>query len=593
MDQTWFEMPEIRRRTYSGATWVPIYAIGVGGSSGDPGHLGYKEEFFGLGSLAVPIAAKPATEKLGWSDVGISHNASGWVQNGVYTPANIYSHYGGAVDGEFIVLNQGFDSGEQHEWHLSQDLVITLGLKREGDVWVRPNEGYIEVARLSRTLEGAPKLLEIRSAHLRDYLCARGMALYLTSYRSRTEITSSDEHIKWEKGFSAETTGMDSWEGRVIAIHEGGMRYGEQVAILHMSRTDVDPDEDAPTMDLPSDDSVVMKKTTRKFEGKKLFQTTGQFWRNEWIEPSQDSPIVRGDKVAPTVFFITSPAGSKESRDTLVGGEGRWLWFRPEVISALLRWRGSSLSWYTKDTGNVSCSPGSGAHFGVNSLGLVNVYAKDIGLLPDWQQQIWAGHNVSPEGKVSPELLASQVKATPANTQAPETYLPLGLELLNKLSLKRLSISIIRPHEQTTKLLQNIHRFRATDNAGLFALAKDVARVTAESFDIGALQSVAKPPKDVKLGSLKSLQLVLATLISENEAKRMMGPLFGVYDLRGADAHLPGEDTGKAFELLGINRELPVVMQGYQLLSECVSCIYSICGVLRDMEKTKDPNQPS
>jgi len=593
MDQNWFEMPEIRRRTFERATWIPVMAVGVGEKQGRYGYLGFQEEFFGIGSVAVPVTAKSETEKLGWSDIGINHNASGWVQDGVYRPANLFSNYRGGADGEFVVLNQGFDSGEQHEWHLSQDLVVTLGLKREADVWVRPREGYIEVAKLTRTTDGAPKLLEIRSAHLRDYLCARGMALYLTSYRSRTEISAGASHVKWKKGFDAQKTEMDMWEGHVTAIHEGGMRYGEQVAVFHMSRTDIDPEDDAPSMEFPSDENVATKKSVRKFEGKKLYRIIGELWRNEWINPASASPIVRGDEVAPTVFFITSPDGAKESRETLVDGDGRWLWFRPEVVEDLLRWRGSSLSWYTRDTGNVTCSPGCGVHFGVNSLGFVNVFAKDIGQLPDWQQQIWAGHNISPEGKVSQELLAAQVKATPAQTQAPEAFLSSGLEMLSELSLRKFGVSFIRTHEKTPELLRNIHRFRATNRSGLYALAKDVARVTADSLDVSALKSVAKPPKGENWGSLKSLQNVIAAQIPEDKARAMMSPLFGVYDLRLADAHLPSEDVEKALEHLRIDTKLPGVVQGCQLLSACVSCVYGICTLLDSMPAKQIPKQAS
>jgi len=76
----------------------------------------------------------------------------------------------------------------------------------------------------------------------------------------------------------------------------------------------------------------------------------------------------------------------------------------------------------------VGCSPDYTVHFGINSLGLLNVYAKDIGLLPEWQQRIWAGYNVGPDGKVSKELLASQIDAEPADTQAPEAFLGGGFK---------------------------------------------------------------------------------------------------------------------------------------------------------------------
>jgi hypothetical protein len=55
-------------------------------------------------------------------------------------------------------------------------------------------------------------------------------------------------------------------------------------------------------------------------------------------------------------------------------------------------------------------------------LGLITVYAKDLAYLPEWQQQIWAGFNISPEGGISKELYASQVKAVAPRTLAPKIF---------------------------------------------------------------------------------------------------------------------------------------------------------------------------
>ena len=90
----------------------------------------------------------------------------------------------------------------------------------------------------------------------------------------------------------------------------------------------------------------------------------------------------------------------------------------------------------------------------------MNVYAKDVGLLPDWQQQIWAGYNITPEGGVSTELRASQVRARPADTQAPEEFLLRAIEEVNKLSLAKLGIKIFRDHEAIPDLITKTHRFR-------------------------------------------------------------------------------------------------------------------------------------
>ncbi len=38
----------------------------------------------------------------------------------------------------------------------------------------------------------------------------------------------------------------------------------------------------------------------------------------------------------------------------------------------------------------------------------------------------------------------------------------------------------------------------------------------------------------------------------------MMNPLFGIYELRLADAHLPGEDADSAFCLVGVDSTEPL-----------------------------------
>jgi hypothetical protein len=471
VEQKWFEMPEVRRRKLANAVWIPLRAIHRIEEIGDDWHAGYKSEFYGVGTLAIPTENKREAEELGWTDVGIGHQHSGRVEEDKYLPADVYQDRRGAFSGVHLVLDQRGNSAENSEWHLHQDFVITLGLKREGDSWVRPNEGYIEVAKLSKRESGYPYLLEVRASHLRDYLCARGMALYVTSYRDRVEVFEDASHIAWPENPIRAIHDNDRWEGRVLAIHEGGMLDGEKTAVFHVARTDVDPEEDVPVFGLPTDDNVTSKSWTKEHSGRKLYRVEGELWRTEWIEPASQSPIVRGDELPPSVFFITDAEGKQENRKTLVAGR-RWLWFRPEVMPALAHRRGGSLHWYTRDTGSVGCSPGYSVHFGVNTLGLINVYAKDIALLPEWQQKVWSGYNVSPEGKISEELLASQMKADPANTHAPEEFLAKGLSRLNDLAKAKLGITIIRQHDQIPDLIAHAHRFRATDKEGLFALSR-------------------------------------------------------------------------------------------------------------------------
>lgn len=66
------------------------------------------------------------------------------------------------------------------------------------------------------------------------------------------------------------------------------------------------------------------------------------------------------------------------------------------------------------------------------------------------------------------------------------------------------------------KLLNKLHRFRATSKEGLFELAKDVARITADSFDSQSIQTIVIPSKGEKWGSLKSVEKLLTEKLKSN-----------------------------------------------------------------------------
>jgi len=570
MPQSWFEMNDIRRRKFKSSVWIPLRAIHTIREEGKRGHLGFNAEFFGAGSLAVPVELKDKACKLDWTDIGIIHEHRAWIDDGRYIPADVYGFSPGEPVGIPLVLEQSINTAEQSVWHLHQDFVIALNLMREGDHWICPNEGYTKVVRLHKHPDGRPFLLEAKAEFLLDYLCARGMGLLVTAYWNREVVVESAEHIEWAENPVHMGGDGERWEGRTREIHEGGMPFGAETAVFHFSRTDVDSRDDVPIFDFPSDDVTESKSWTFKQAKRKLISVQGEYWRDEWISPSKYSARIRGDNIPGSVFFITDAAGTRESMETLKM-ESRWLWFRVEVINTLNEYRGACLAWHTEDTGSVGCSPDYTVHFGINSIGLINVYAKDIALLPDWQQRVWAGFNVTPEGGVSEELLASQMRAQPATSTAPENLLFQALCLMDEVFLAKRGQPLFREHPYRDQVLSKIHRFRSSDEKGLFALAKDIARLTADSIDIVALQKIVSPPKGEKWGSLKSLEKVLATILTPDRARPVLTPLVGTYQLRLADAHLPGSELNESLKLAGINISSSPLIQGKTLIFNCAN----------------------
>lgn len=581
MNQSWFEMQDLRKRKLDNSVWVPLRANNAIRNTTKYGFVDYREEYVGYGSLMIPIDKKPFVEKLDWDDIGINHTHSCSFIDDKYISIDIYQNED--LEGINLVLDQNFDNNlDCNEWHLHQDLVISLELKREGDIWICPSEGYAEVAKLERNQEGSPILLQIKNQFLKDYLCARKCGLYITSYFSRDKIYENPSVLSWKESSKNVKEGRDFWECRILEIHEGGFPFGQKIAVSHVGRIDIDENEDIPDMtSFPTDENVKSDFFEKSFQGKKLYRIMSELWKYEWINPAKSSPIILGDEHPIHIYYVTDAEGTKESGNSLTKG-GKWLWFKPELISNLLSVRGSFLTWYTKDTGSISCAPNGGVHFGVNDLGLITVYAKDIGYLPAWQQQIWAGFNIAPEGGISKELHDSQVKAEPASTLAPEAFIERVINEINEEAKKQLDIRFFRGHHSVSEIIKSINRFRAIDERGLLSLAKDIARIIVDDIDIESVQKIAIPPKNTKWGSLKTIENLLAIKIPSEDAREILSPIVGVYELRHGDAHLPSSNIENSFDLIQIDRSLPYVTQGYQMIYACVDNLHVI---LRIIEK--------
>ena len=144
-----------------------------------------------------------------------------------------------------------------------------------------------------------------------------------------------------------------------------------------------------------------------------------------------------------------------------------------------------------------------------------------------------------------------------------------------------MGIEIVRRRQIADDILRRAHRFRATNQEGLYSLAKDLIRLTADSIDAKAIQTLVAPPNGVKWGSLKSLEKLLATKIEPEAAATLMSPLFGLYELRHADAHLlPEHDVEAALVKAGVDRGSPFVSQGFDLVHACVTVVCRIREVL-------------
>ncbi len=578
------EMFEILHRSLKQSVWIPLM-VKEEHETGTINAPGFVETYEGVITVAFLIEKKPAAMEVEWVDVGLHSGHRPHVEDGEFTGADCYVDHRTDAVGLRLVLEQVTTRADGLRVLIHPDLILGLGLIQNGDEWIAPEERYTVVIRVKNDTAGHPVRVEMRAEHLRDFLCARGMGLAVYSFRSRVEVSAENPAPNWPSIPYERRGDHYDWIGNVVAIDRHGMPYDHESHVMQVIRTDFDSGPDVPELAFPTPGGTASRSVTTKPTGPRFYRLSGELWRTEWLDPAERSPRVGGDPWPEDLKFISGAAGELEGDKHLIDC-GKWLWFRPEVIPALLVNRNSSIEWFTRDTGRISGGPQLGVAFGVNDLGFVNVYAKDVVLLPYWQQREWRAHNIAPEGGVSTELLETQAAGRPADTQAPEAFLQRSIDRILPLSRLVFGFELFRQHQSTNEIVRQCHRFRATSAPGLLALAKDLARLTVDAMDVKAMNrrlGSSAPP----LGSLKALERILSASFEAPKVQQICEPLFGIYELRLADAHLPRAELGPSLQKVGVDDAVPHVLQGRHLLDSCVTTLWALGQALANLAEKR------
>jgi len=566
MDQDWILQNKETRRTFSKSTWVPLRAA-VDNEKDNVKSIGYSNEFFGCGSVAFSPECREIAEKLSWSDIGLSTTIGPYAyEDGFYSTIEEYQYNDKEPIGVHLVLELPLPVIGGRQWILNPDVVVALRLMKEGENWIRPEENFVVVAREIVDEKGEQRLIEIKREFLLDYLAARNLSLRLSYYRQRVENVVSLE--------TSEYAGLDSYQeerdgGRYeLLIRDINDVFGGSWAMFRAWRTDVDEDEDAPVMGPETNENTDYESSKGQKGGYEGVRVEGEFWRDEWIDHQGASSRVRGDTDTNLPQFITETDGTRVASSELNNEDiGRWLWFHSSIVNELIGLRGFSLEWYTAETGSIKSTSGYSIHFGINSCDLITVYAYDIARLPSWEQHMWAAKNIVPDGKVSSELLDSQVKAKPASTHAVEELLFEVMSRLGNGFQQDFNVSLFTHDFNRLEAMKQISRFASKDQASLLRLAKELIRIFSDRLDVRELRKLSTHLNKEQLGSNKLLEDVLAQKVGPEKARKVFGPIAGAYDMRIGDAHPTSSKIGEALKLAGVDDNSSFLRQGEQLIS--------------------------
>jgi len=278
--------------------------------------------------------------------------------DGTYKPAEVYQYHDGLDMGIELVFEQHLGNGHPAVWHINPDMIMALRLLKEGDKWICPDDGYIDVIRQHIDDDGRVRAILIRAEYLRDYLAARVLALRIVYYRQRIATLTEAPDVSWATERLEETKPNERFVAHVFEVDEDGAPYGSSVGLFHVWRTDVHDDDDVPEFGPEADGNTDGSSSSYRRGGNTFFRVEGELWREEWIEPSERSEKVRDDKPIEQLFYTVDAAGKREGGDHLNDQDiGKYLWFDPKVVLAIANRRGGSLDWYTEETGSASAFP--------------------------------------------------------------------------------------------------------------------------------------------------------------------------------------------------------------------------------------------
>lgn len=147
-DLDWLLQSKETHRRFADATWIPLRKS-VKTQTGDVCDPHYCEEFFGPGSMAFFERFKPyAEEHFDRSDISLQQGFYPYSDQESYvTVHDFYDREGKEIIGVRLVYEYAEPVSKKCRHLINNDLIMALRLVKDGNVWRRPEEDYVDVIR--------------------------------------------------------------------------------------------------------------------------------------------------------------------------------------------------------------------------------------------------------------------------------------------------------------------------------------------------------------------------------------------------------------------------------------------------------------
>lgn len=182
--------------------------------------------------------------------------------------------------------------------------------------------------------------------------------------------------------------------------------------------------------------------------------------------------------------------------------------------------------------------------FGLNRHGHVVMWLGDIAKLPENEQYYLRSENIPSDHSLGSEFYDGQIEVKFTELAKEEELFHHRSEFLNK-SFARFGVTLGHLEAEAFDLALSFNPPVVDTPKERRHVADTLNKIYLESLDNAALDGVVKSlgVNSPGPGSLKRLQTIMETMVSNKEVAALMSPLFVLYDLRVAYSHLtPGSN---------------------------------------------------
>lgn len=558
--QSWFEMIDVKCGIYGEGEWTPLWVYEVS-HEGDMFSAPYREEIFRIRTLFAPLVNRARLFDH-WIDLD-SDGVYPCVDQGNYCKPGVYyfDSRNGEEAGEYSVFKFCTVGGETCELQINQDLVAALQLIHKDDSWIRPAEGGQIAIRLGKDDKGEVVRAEIRTEYLRDYLCARGMGLYIEEFRHRQEQDRDGRSILWQNSPVVECrrsrcgNGKYEWKGWMFK-HQDGNSWDDAQAIS----------------------AEVL------FEPQ-YYRVEGQLWKQFWINPAQRSERVAGDDSG--FEYYVKPSGERHTISPLDDDEfGHvYLFFRSDLVTHALS-AGLQIIWEARDVFSIRFPGGQRILFGISGVGTCFCISADVARLAAWEQKLLHGDNIKPQEQdeyVGSELFQNQMMCEFLHTKAPENEFRRLLDELGLAFKKRTGDDLWRKMDCEDDVILEVSRFCSLSQGGYVLLAKRITNAMIERMDVDILKKfIDGRVETAQLKTIGLLSAVISLITGDVDAGKRVRFMRDVNFIRQADAHFMSvDDVMHRINVLPMPDDLGWIERGARLIEYANQGLQDLVTVFR------------